>query len=60
MLDRIAATTGLAAKFSAGLQAFRKSEQQLADIASLGSEEDRDDMQRMIEEVSQYRVALWR
>ena len=52
MLDRIAGTTSQAAAFGAGLHTLRQMEQQLADIASLGNEEERNEVQQMIQEVA--------
>ncbi len=52
MLDRIAGTTSQAAAFGASLQTLRQMEQQLADIASLGNEEERNEVQQMIQEVT--------
>ena len=51
MLDRIAGTSSQAAAFGASLHTLRQMEQQLADIASLGDEEERDELQQMIQEV---------
>lgn len=53
MLDRIAGTSGQAAAFGASLHTLRQMEQQLADIASLGDEKERDELQQMIQEVMQ-------
>lgn len=52
MLDRIAGTTSQAAAFGASLQTLRQMEQQLADFASLGNEEERNEVQQMIQEVT--------
>ena len=52
LLDRLAGTSGLAASFASGLKSLRQMEQQLADIALLGSEEERDELQDMISEVN--------
>lgn len=51
LLDRVAGTSGLVASFAAGVQSLRQMEQQLADIASLGDEEEREELQDMITEV---------
>ncbi|KAL0026315.1 hypothetical protein WJX77_010508 [Trebouxia sp. C0004] len=51
MLDRIAGTTSQAAAFGASLHTLRQMEQQLADIASLGNEDERNEVQQMIQEV---------
>ena len=51
LLDRVAATSGLAASFAAGVQSLRQMKQQLADIAALGDEEEREELQDMITEV---------
>ncbi|KAL0049069.1 hypothetical protein WJX82_005500 [Trebouxia sp. C0006] len=51
MLDRIAGITSQAAAFGGSLHTLRQMEQQLADIASLGNEEERSEIQQMIQEV---------
>lgn len=51
LLDRVAGTSGLLASFAAGVQSLTQMEQQLADIASLGDEEEREELQDMITEV---------
>ena len=51
LLDRVAGTQAAAAKFGNQLQQVREVEEQLADIATLGDEEERDELQQMIEEV---------
>ncbi len=56
MLDRIAGTTSQAAAFGASLHTLRQMEQQLADIASLGNEEERNEVQQMIQEVTKFYV----
>lgn len=52
MLDRIAGTTSQAAAFGGSLHTLRQMEQQLADFASLGNEEERNEVQHMIQEVT--------
>jgi galactitol-specific phosphotransferase system IIB component len=56
MLDRIAGTTSQAAAFGASLHTLRQMEQELADIATLGNEEERNEVQQMIQEVIQSHV----
>ena len=51
LLDRVAGTRAGAAKFGNQLQQVKEVEEQLADIATLGDEEERDELQQMIEEV---------
>ena len=51
LLDRIAGTTVKAAAFGACLDTFRQTESQLKAIASLGTEEEREDLQATIQEV---------
>ena len=51
LLDRVAGTSGLAANFAVGVQSRRQMKQQLADIAALGDEEEREELQDMITEV---------
>ena len=51
LLDQIGGMSGLAARFAAGLESLRQMEQQLADIALLGDEEERVELQEMISEV---------
>lgn len=51
LLDRVAGTSGLAASFAASVQSLRQMEQQLADIALLGDEEEREELQELITEV---------
>lgn len=53
MLDRIAGITSQAAAFGGSLHTLRQMEQQLADIASLGNEEERSEIQQMIQEVTE-------
>ncbi|KAL3146260.1 hypothetical protein ABBQ32_002962 [Trebouxia sp. C0010 RCD-2024] len=56
LLDRVAGTSGLLASFAAGVQSLTQMEQQLADIASLGDEEEREELQDMITEVQHSRL----
>ncbi|KAL0031413.1 hypothetical protein WJX79_009850 [Trebouxia sp. C0005] len=56
MLDRIAGTTSQAAAFGASLHTLRQMEQKLADIASLGNEEERSEVQQMIQEVHRLKL----
>ena len=58
LLDRVAGTQAAAAKFGNQLQQAREVEEQLADIATLGDEEERDELQQMIEEVGPGKM-LW-
>lgn len=54
MLDRIAGTTAQAASFGSSLQTLRQTEAQLQGIASLGSQEEREELQATIDEVGKF------
>lgn len=56
LLDRIAGTSGKAAQFGAHVHALRQTEAQLKDLASFGSEEEREDLQATIWEIKQSRL----
>ena len=51
LLDRVAGTQAAAAKFGTQLQQLQQVQQQLTDIAAVGDEEEREELQQIILEV---------
>ena len=51
LLDRVAGTQAAAAKFGAQLQQLQQVQRQLTDIAAVGDEEEREELQQIILEV---------